>query len=154
VLADQGAMLVEAGIWVPGWPDPEPLDLVGLFDERSAGADPQAVVAEATDLSVRLTSRPLNGADRVSLAVDGVDLVARSRETTTVVGPSGSGKSTLLEALGGLVEPTSGTVRIGGGPPGPPSDWSSPDVARAVAWAPQRAASTIVCRAVRDEVLL
>jgi len=154
VLADQGALLVEAGIWVPGWPDPEPLDLVGLFDERSDGGDPQAVVAEATDLSVRLTSRPLNGAGRVTLAVRGVDLVARSRETTTVVGPSGSGKSTLLEALGGLVVPTSGTVRIGGGPPGPPSDWSSPDVARAVAWVPQRAASTIVCRTVRDEVLL
>ena len=152
VLADQGGMLVAAGIWVPGWPDPEPLDLVGLFEDHSSVAD--RVVAEVSDLSVRLVSRPLNGAERVTPAVAGVDLAVRSGQTAAVVGPSGSGKSTLLEALGGLVEPTAGTVRIGGGPPGAPSDWSSPEVARAVAWVPQRAASTIVRRTVREEVLL
>lgn len=152
VLHERGPTLVASGIWVPGWPDPEPLDLTGLFDDDPAGRS--RVVATATDLSVSLTSRPLNGVDRVTQAVSGVDLSVRSRETTAVVGPSGSGKSTLLEALAGLVDATAGTVRLADGPPGAPAEWTSPEVARAVAWIPQRAASTIVSRTVRDEVLL
>jgi NitT/TauT family transport system ATP-binding protein len=35
----------------------------------------------------------------------------------SIVGPSGCGKSTLLRALGGLLTPTSGVVRIAGRPP-------------------------------------
>jgi NitT/TauT family transport system ATP-binding protein len=36
----------------------------------------------------------------------------------SVIGPSGCGKSTLLRIVGGLLEPSSGTVRVGGGRPG------------------------------------
>ena len=43
----------------------------------------------------------------VSVRVDQGDYVA-------VVGPSGSGKSTLMHLLGGLDQPTTGTLRIGG----------------------------------------
>ncbi len=154
VLANQGADLVAAGIWVPGWPDPEPLDLSGLFAGASAaGAGP---VVEARGLAVRLTARPLNGADRVTEAVRDTDLSVGANELVAVVGPSGSGKSTMLEALGGLVAPTSGSVRLGGGasPEGSPDSWSSPELASVVAWVPQRAASTILRRTVREEVLL
>jgi energy-coupling factor transporter ATP-binding protein EcfA2/energy-coupling factor transporter transmembrane protein EcfT len=154
VLDEQGAMLVDAGIWVPGWPDPAPLDLMGLFDEDIGPTGRHAVVVETRGLSVRLTSRPLNGVDRATDAVRDLDLVARSGETTAVVGPSGSGKSTLLEALGGLVASTTGAVGLAGGASGPPAGWPSPDIARAVAWVPQRASSTILRRTVRDEVLL
>lgn len=42
-------------------------------------------------------------------------------ELTCLVGPSGSGKTTLLKAISGLLEPTSGEVKLGGklvtGPP-------------------------------------
>ncbi|MEP6630637.1 MAG: ATP-binding cassette domain-containing protein, partial [Lapillicoccus sp.] len=159
VLAEQGAGLVAAGIWVPGWPDPEPLDLSSLFGGRPV-VDPRPVV-EARGLSVRLTARPLNGVDRVTEAVRETDLTVRAGELRAVIGPSGSGKSTLLEALGGLVAPTAGTVRllagrkgVEDGPDGPPASWSSPELAAAVAWVPQRAGSTILRRTVREEVLL
>lgn len=47
-------------------------------------------------------------------AISGISLVFKEGEFTTIVGPSGSGKTTLLNMLGGLDEPTSGTILIGG----------------------------------------
>ena len=45
-----------------------------------------------------------------------IDLVVQPNDTVAVLGPSGSGKSTLLNILGGLLEPTSGTVLFAGEP--------------------------------------
>ncbi|OGO45520.1 MAG: hypothetical protein A2W34_02730, partial [Chloroflexi bacterium RBG_16_64_32] len=47
-------------------------------------------------------------------AVDGVDLTVRRGEILLIMGPSGSGKTTLLTIIGGLLRPTSGSVRING----------------------------------------
>jgi putative ABC transport system ATP-binding protein len=47
-------------------------------------------------------------------AVDGVDLAVRRGEIVLIVGPSGAGKTTLLTMIGGVLRPTSGSVRLNG----------------------------------------
>ena len=47
-------------------------------------------------------------------ALEQVDLAVPEHQRLGIVGPSGCGKSTLLSAVAGLVEPTEGTISIGG----------------------------------------
>jgi len=48
--------------------------------------------------------------------VDGVSFEVLDKEFTAIVGPSGCGKSTILNMIGGLTEPTAGTIEIDGRP--------------------------------------
>jgi energy-coupling factor transport system ATP-binding protein len=74
-------------------------------------------------------------ADAVGVAVAGrltaTDLVVRSGEVVALTGPPGSGKSTLLACLGGLLEPSSGSVdvRTPSGQRVDPWRWTSTEVA-------------------------
>jgi NitT/TauT family transport system ATP-binding protein len=47
------------------------------------------------------------------VALDGIDLSIQPHTRLGIVGPSGCGKSTLLSQIGGLLEPSSGTIAIG-----------------------------------------
>ncbi|MET9381563.1 ATP-binding cassette domain-containing protein [Streptomyces sp. NPDC002928] len=76
---------------------------------------PPPPVAEVRSLAVRRA--------RVQ-ALRHVDLTVTPGETIALMGRNGAGKSTLLNTLVGLVEPTTGTVRVGGADPHrtPPRD--------------------------------
>jgi putative ABC transport system ATP-binding protein len=50
------------------------------------------------------------------VAVKGVSLELVPGELTLLMGPSGSGKTTLLSILGGIMTPTSGSLKIAGQP--------------------------------------
>ena len=52
-------------------------------------------------------------------ALDRVDLAVEPGSFTVLIGPNGSGKSTLLRLVAGLLEPTQGSVRVGGTAPRP-----------------------------------
>jgi putative ABC transport system ATP-binding protein len=73
----------------------------------STGSEPAAL--EAVDLY-----RFYRAGEEETLALRGVSLVLDAGELVVLSGPSGSGKSTLLACLGGLDEPSGGTVRIAG----------------------------------------
>jgi len=47
-------------------------------------------------------------------AIKGIDIEIGEGEFAAIAGPSGSGKTTLLNIIGGLDQPTSGTVTVGG----------------------------------------
>lgn len=49
-------------------------------------------------------------------ALDGVSLQVREGEIHALLGPNGAGKTTLLRSFTGLVEPSEGTIRLGGVP--------------------------------------
>lgn len=47
-------------------------------------------------------------------AIDGISLKVRDGEFFSLLGPSGCGKTTLLRTVAGILQPDSGTIRLGG----------------------------------------
>ncbi|GGT45916.1 hypothetical protein GCM10010271_57550 [Streptomyces kurssanovii] len=76
---------------------------------------PAASTPEATHLVATTTALAVRRA-RVE-ALRRVDLAVAPGETVALMGRNGAGKSTLLNALVGMVEPTAGTVTVGGRTP-------------------------------------
>jgi putative ABC transport system ATP-binding protein len=65
-----------------------------------------------TIIEIKQLFKTYNDSEIEVHAVNGVDLKIEEGEFTAIVGPSGSGKTTLLNMLGGLDQPTSGSIRI------------------------------------------
>ncbi|MFJ8139931.1 dipeptide ABC transporter ATP-binding protein [Streptomyces sp. NPDC096013] len=76
----------------------------------AAPSAPEEVVLEATGLR-----REFGRGKRAFAAVDDVSLTIHRGETLGIVGESGSGKTTLGRMLVGLLEPTAGEIKPGGG---------------------------------------
>jgi len=62
--------------------------------------------------------------------IDSVSFSIPKKLTTILIGPNGSGKTTLLKIMIGLLEPTSGTVRVYGKKP--------KDMRKSIGYVPQK----------------
>ena len=78
---------------------------------RAPKSGPTALVMER--LSKTYGHAGLFGSGRVVRAAENVDIAVRRGETVGIVGESGSGKTTVARCVARLIEPTSGTIRIG-----------------------------------------
>ena len=126
VLDQQGEVLRERGMWLPGddvaaevGPAPEvaPASSEGAEEEEGArGATP---IARVTGLSI--------GYDKASPVRSGIDLTLERGVSTCIVGANGAGKSTFALTLAGLLPPLEGTVEVetSDGTAGDPHEWSS-----------------------------
>ncbi|MBO0686036.1 MAG: ABC transporter ATP-binding protein, partial [Candidatus Dormibacteraeota bacterium] len=81
-------------------------------ENRVEAANGHAEVVRVEDLAI--TYRRPDGAEVP--AVGGVDFSVAEGEFVTLIGPSGCGKTSLLRAMGGLLQPTAGSVHVHGAP--------------------------------------
>jgi putative ABC transport system ATP-binding protein len=68
----------------------------------------------STIVSVRGAARDYQQGELTVKALRGVDLDISAGEFTVLMGPSGSGKTTLLNLIGGLDEPSGGSIVVDG----------------------------------------
>jgi peptide/nickel transport system ATP-binding protein len=74
----------------------------------------EPIVLEAIDLGKVYRERSLFGKAREVAAAQDVTLTLRKGRTLGIVGESGSGKSTVARCIVRLIDPTSGSIRLGG----------------------------------------
>jgi ABC-type microcin C transport system duplicated ATPase subunit YejF len=74
----------------------------------------EPIVLEAIDLGKVYRERSLFGNAREVAAAQDVTLTLRKGRTLGIVGESGSGKSTVARCIVRLIDPTSGSIRLGG----------------------------------------
>ena len=161
VLQELGPSLTQLGIWVPGSPDPVPLDVPEELVEPHVVHPGGLALLEAAAVTIRWRERRglsvVRGDLRTVTALDGVDARVRAGRFDALMGPSGSGKSTLLLALCGLQAPTCGQVSadpaLARGAGSNPYRWPSRALAARIGWVPQRAEWTVVGTSVADSIL-
>lgn len=88
------------------------LEVLDTEPAVAAPATPAPLHGPAGRVEIRDAEFRYPGAERAVLR--GVDLVVEPGERLAVLGGTGSGKSTLLNLVLRLVDPTAGTVRVGG----------------------------------------
>ena len=116
VLEEQGEVLRERGMWLPG--DAVAAE-VGPAPEVAPASSEDAPIARVTGLSI--------GYDKASPVRSGIDLTLERGVSTCIVGANGAGKSTFALTLAGLLSPLAGTVEVetSDGTRGDPHEWSS-----------------------------
>ena len=75
---------------------------------------PETAEAPVAQIVLRGVTKRFRRGGKETLALTNVDLDVRRGEMIAVVGPSGCGKSTLLRLVAGLIQASSGEVRVDG----------------------------------------
>lgn len=133
ILAEQGALLAERGVWVPAHPPVHP---------PGASAEPGSVLLRASELAIQPAGGPL--------VAEGIDLEVRAGEIVALTGANGSGKSTLALTLAGLLPPAAGIVTAADGTS--PHAWSSRELAERIGVVFQNPEHQFVAATVREEL--
>ena len=105
VLTDARAMLVEAGVWVPGY----------VPETRARSASPAGsggLLLAAENLAVSRERPHRSGFRKVPPVPvqQGISAQVRAGQALAITGPNGAGKSTFALTLAGLLEPVAGKV--------------------------------------------
>lgn len=161
ILRENRETLARAGVWIPGMQSPVPHDIPEQLCAPHTHHDRRTPLVEVSQLSVRY--RPPRGLRVVRArepdvwAVRGLSTTASAGQWVSVTGNSGAGKSTLLGAICGLAEPTEGDISAtpAFGRELRPElwKWTSPQLARRIGWAPQRASLTTIGQTCEDSAL-
>lgn len=165
VFGRYGAVLADAGVWVPGHPvevpvlpalASSPTDDGGGEADPARGAPEPGVRAPAAG-AVALTARDLAVTrDRRRAVQSGLDLGVPEGAATVIVGPNGVGKSTLALTLAGLLDPLSGVVeaaeRLRGRRGREPGRWSSRELLTRIGTVFQDPEHQFLTQTVRDEL--
>ncbi|KVD68229.1 peptidase domain-containing ABC transporter [Burkholderia ubonensis] len=89
-------------------------DIVFTQGESDAGMRHVPGEAENLSASIEVDHLVFRYAEGEPIVLNGVSLKIEPGESVALIGPSGCGKTTLINVLLGILEPTSGVIRIGG----------------------------------------
>jgi NitT/TauT family transport system ATP-binding protein len=82
-----------------------------MLSTGPAAPSAQQVILAAQDVTKFYVGKDPSKEQRI-VVLDGITLELRADEFVALLGPSGSGKSTLLRILAGLIQPSTGQVRV------------------------------------------
>jgi energy-coupling factor transport system ATP-binding protein len=139
VLADRGAELARAGVWVPEHP-------------------PRVAARRGSPAGVPLLSGRGLSVGRRAAVLSGVDVDVEAGAALAIEGRNGTGKSTLALTLGGLLRPVAGRVRahpaLASGAGEDPLRWTSRELSARIGSVFQVPEHQFLARTVREELEL
>lgn len=146
ILAEQGSLLKEQGIWLPG---DDVAAAVGAPEKRRHETSPSDPILSVRGLTI--------GYDPEHPIRTGINLDIARGQSTCIIGPNGTGKSTLGLTLAGLLPALDGNVSAVPRNPvrsasADPHQWRSADLLGRISMVFQEPEYQFLARSVREEL--